>query len=419
MYLVLSHAKIIHILKFANCSLQKLLIFSFFAFPLWSHDFSSYLCRMILHIFNPEHDISLTATSCPFTPPAAARRLRSDLCFLPALWAGEGDGVLVEDVSAALRSLDRLGVPKSKVTFLTPEDVRSRGVGESWRIDPWGWDQVLCHQLVKWGIPATSLPDKGRLEAIRAVSNRRWAAWHLLPSLCMDPETFTGDALYVTGWDEGIARKIASGSWVLKEPWSSSGRGIRYVRQGDPITPHLLGWIRNVIRRQGGVMVEPYHEKVLDFGMEFTASSEGIAYDGLSLFQTVHGAYVGNLLATEEEKLNLLKSYVNRSVLSSVRQKIIEILTPLLPNIYQGPLGIDMMVVREQGKRKVVPCVEMNLRRTMGHVALALSRRILSRGVMRITYEKGQYGFSICDTQGSPDGTGLIDGHGDQVGNDR
>lgn len=406
-------------MKFANCSLQKLLIFSFFAFPVGSPVFSLYLCRMIVHIFNPEHDISLTATSCPFTPPAAARRLRSDLCYLPALWADEGDGVLVEDASAAVRALERLEVPKAKVTFLTPGDLRSVGAGESLEIAPWGWDQVLCHQLLTWGIPAACLPDAGQLETIRAVSNRRWAAEHLLPSLCVDPETMTGDASYVTAWDEEIARKMASGSWVLKEPWSSSGRGIRYVHPGDPMTPHLLGWIRNVIRRQGGVMMEPCHDKVLDFGMEFTVTRQGIAYNGLSLFQTVHGAYVGNLLATEDEKLSLIKSYIAENVLSLVRQKIIQILTPLLPGVYQGPLGIDMMVVREQGIMKVVPCVEMNLRRTMGHVALAWSRRVPSRGVMRITYEKGQYGFSIRDTQGSPDGTGLIDGHGDQVGNDR
>lgn len=41
-----------------------------------------------------------------------------------------------------------------------------------------------------------------------------------------------------------------------------------------------------------------------------------------------------------------------------------------LRNVYAGPLGIDMMVVRQDDTLLLHPCVEMNLRATMGHVAL-------------------------------------------------
>jgi hypothetical protein len=57
---------------------------------------------------------------------------------------------------------------------------------------------------------------------------------------------------------------------------------------------------------------------------------------------------------------------------------------------YEGPFGIDMMVVAnpdatsekslaadiEERQFLLHPCVEINLRRTMGHVALALTRLI-------------------------------------------
>ena len=56
---------------------------------------------MKLHIFNPEHDIALAYNSILFTPPHAGRELRSDLGFIPALWADDGDFVLVDDVEAA------------------------------------------------------------------------------------------------------------------------------------------------------------------------------------------------------------------------------------------------------------------------------------------------------------------------------
>ena len=51
-----------------------------------------------------------------------------------------------------------------------------------------------------------------------------------------------------------------------------------------------------------------------------------------------------------------------------------------------------MMVVRRDQGFALHPCVEVNLRRTMGHVALALTRR--TRGefnVMRVLYENGIY----------------------------
>ena len=41
---------------------------------------------------------------------------------------------------------------------------------------------------------------------------------------------------------------------------------------------------------------------------------------------------------------------------------------------YQGPLGVDMMIVAgAEGQGFLLhPCVEINLRRTMGHVALSI-----------------------------------------------
>ena len=42
---------------------------------------------------------------------------------------------------------------------------------------------------------------------------------------------------------------------------------------------------------------------------------------------------------------------------------------------YDGPLGIDMLVTSE---RNIHPCVEINLRDTMGRVAIDIQQRIIS-----------------------------------------
>jgi hypothetical protein len=58
---------------------------------------------------------------------------------------------------------------------------------------------------------------------------------------------------------------------------------------------------------------------------------------------------------------------------------------------YRGPFGVDMMIVMKSGERGenclLHPCVEINLRRTMGHVALALTVQG-NRGTMSVLYNK-------------------------------
>lgn len=84
---------------------------------------------------------------------------------------------------------------------------------------------------------------------------------------------------------------------------------------------------RNIIAHQGGVTVQPYYNKVKDFGMEFEMRDGKVNYLGLSLFDTIKNAYSGNLLCSEEDKLDILKQYVSEETLSSARQRIIDIIT--------------------------------------------------------------------------------------------
>ena len=67
---------------------------------------------------------------------------------------------------------------------------------------------------------------------------------------------------------------------------------------------------------------------------------------------------------------------------------------------YRGPFGIDMMVVK--GLPCLLhPCVEINLRRTMGHVALAVGEAYNPthdddiQGVMRVVYNGTNYQLKI------------------------
>ena len=372
---------------------------------------------MTLHVFNPEHDIALASGLVNFTAPHAGRQLRHDLGFLPALWAEPGDSVLVEDAELAITSLQRLAVAAKKYLGVTvgSEAVLHTGKRQLTGVSvvaPWGWDAALRGRLRRMGIDDELLPSDEQLSQIRELSHRRVAA-RLLGNLMQMKELEelkeATECRSISEVEEVLARYPRA---VMKAPWSSSGRGLRFVGSqnvsGDGqslLTPALEGWVRGVLERQGSVMVEPYYNKVKDFGMEFEACADGsIKYCGLSLFHTANGAYTGNIVATEQWKREAMNRFLRPDVLDEVRENICHHLADILQGQYQGPLGVDMMVVNNKqytitNKQEgflLHPCVEINLRRTMGHVALALSPEDDDLvGVMRITYANGCYRLNL------------------------
>lgn len=331
-----------------------------------------YNLQMKLHIFNPEHDLALAADLANFTPPKAAMKLRKGLGFIPALWAGSGDAVLVDEPSVAIAALSEaakaIGRPLPDVSFVTKNSL-SRLKPDA--VCPWGWDRALYHDLLRNGIPSDICPSERAICTIRALSHRRTAA-ALLSQLRLDGTV--GEA-YECNSEAQIVDFVQSHNHaVIKAPWSSSGRGVRMIN-GAEIDHGFRGWIKNLLKQQGALMVEPYYEKVKDFGMEFICDGQGgVTYLGLSLFEADGSAYTGNLLATESFKLQAILTYISAELYNAVKKRIQTCLADMLGSEYAGPLGIDMMIVKGNASHAFMlhPCVEINLRRTMGHVALSL-----------------------------------------------
>jgi hypothetical protein len=356
---------------------------------------------MTLHIFNPGHDIALAANIENFTVPHAARQLHHDLGFLPSLWASPGDMVLVDDPEAAIESLRRMAISAKRYLGLVVNERIdfSPVVSHSTEVDPWGWNLALRARLRRQGVVSDIMPNDRQLQDIRNLSHRRTAA-QMLRILIDDPALLPVEC---TTLDEVTASIGRFGRAVIKAPWSSSGRGIRFVSDeskvtGDePETHHLRGWLHNVLERQGSVMVEPYYDKVKDFGMEFIAMADGsVEYCGLSLFHTANGAYTGNILATENSKREMLGRYISLDAIDQAKETICHHLADIVQDRYQGPLGVDMMVVSKNNNLALHPCVEINLRRTMGHAALALTPDDDDlMGVMRIEYSNSHYKLSL------------------------
>lgn len=325
---------------------------------------------MKLHIFNPEHDIALAYNRRHLTVPHAAQELRTNLGWIPALWANDGDFVLTDDAAFAQKAASKMRNQIRQVTFVQREDLKSLPIDA---VEPWGWDITIRTELAEAGVSDAILPSTSKLEAIRQLSNRCQTS-AVLRSLCTE-EWLCGESQSLGSYDELKRALWQCQNAVIKAPWSSSGRGIRYITNGE-LSPSVQGFVRRVIKTQGGIMLEPYYNKVKDFGMEFMAKADGeVEYVGLSLFKTQNGSYTGNILADEEEKSRLLQHYIPKERIEHLKEQVCQYFPRLINRAYTGPFGIDMMIVARDDAQgfMVHPCVEINLRRTMGHVALALS----------------------------------------------
>lgn len=347
---------------------------------------------MRLLLFNPENDLALASGDSHYTPPASARQMAQDLQRLPLLWAQPDDHILLRDGTV----VDDCGHLTFNFQLSTI----------NYKLLPWGWSPLLVRQLSELGVPASLLPTEKQMEAYRQASSRETGV-RLLSALrqrLASEPLIIGESVWCTTEDSVWEHHCRYGSSMLKAPWSGSGRGVHPV-PGTP-TDKDVAWVRRVIARQGGVEIEPiYYNKVQDLALELWCEGGHVRDEGLSLFTTTAGGvYSGNLVASEDEKLRLLSAYIPLELLAEVRRQIVDLLNDALrdgslPSWYIGPLGIDMMITANRQlltsncQYSLHPFIELNLRMTMGWVALQLARGLSPNEIrlFRIIQERGRY----------------------------
>lgn len=339
---------------------------------------------MVLHIFNPSHDEALAAASPYYYPTTVARRIRAEQGMLPALWAGEGNAVLLPADGCTPQE-----APWCKgVRFVMPRDLKLSFWQEVESIHPWGWDPLVRHELRRAGAPERLLPTDKELATVRQLSSRH-SAGILLPSLrnalkegCSLPTV--GESVVVETEEDAMLRlKLWQGA-VAKSLWSCSGRGV--FRLTPTPTANERGRLARLLREQGGVELEPVYTQRLDFALEFEAHHDGTVEPlGVSLFGTnPTGAYLGNAVAPQTElraKVAAVFGWKDEE-LQRIMGVCAQELETFLGGRYAGPLGLDMMAADEptaDAHPVLHPCIELNLRRTMGHVALSIAQRMLNR----------------------------------------
>ncbi|MDR2968348.1 MAG: hypothetical protein LBV32_01935 [Tannerellaceae bacterium] len=180
--------------------------------------------------------------------------------------------------------------------------------------------------------------------------------------------------------------------FMIKTPFSSSGRGL--LRINAPLlTEKEKDWISGALRKQQFISIEKYLEKTEDFAMEFYLDENGKAtYRGLSVFTTRNGAYSGNILESQSRLEQRLSSFNFQFSIINYQLSIARAIESFYGGRYSGYLGVDMMIYKtEEGQYAVHPCVEINMRYTMGMVAIRLFEQYIhpeASGYFRVVYEK-------------------------------
>jgi hypothetical protein len=325
-----------------------------------------------LHVFNPEHDIALGRDNGSFPLSKAVLRIRKAFAHIPVFWAGEGDWILVDDIASAEKTLRTENFMHKSVRLVTLDDLRSLNDDEMpSEIVPWGWDKHIVRTLLKANPKFVRLvPDSKELNTIRELSSRVFVASHILNKLISTDSRLIGEMEVYSGNVEKVNVLLKNrGKTVIKSPWSSSGRGVRFVE--SKLTENELGWCRKILQEQGAILLEPHYEKKVDFAMEFFIDKSGdVSFLGLNVFSTTNGYFAKNIIDTEENKRKFISKYIPIRLLDRVTERIISTTSDIFRNKYQGPFGVDMMIVKIGKEFRLHPCVELNLRFTMGHVAL-------------------------------------------------
>jgi hypothetical protein len=167
---------------------------------------------------------------------------------------------------------------------------------------------------------------------------------------------------------------------VIKAIYGSSGRDQIHCRGGQ-LRDGQRGWLENICRQQGEVVVEPWLDKVVDLSLHFDVAAEGVAQVvGWTRFITdnrgqYRGAFVGQMVSgldVEVKKFFYGGGRDARRLLRLGEQLAKVLAEPMAEAGYRGPVGVDALVYRDGDELRLKPIVEVNPRTTLGRVALGL-----------------------------------------------
>lgn len=326
----------------------------------------------VVHWFNPAGESH--AMSPRYQADKGVAALETDLEMLIAAWCRKDDVALLRQPPSRehLAELKRAGFDLPEIATL--DELRGRKLGG---LRPWAWspEASLCLKPlagdVSAGVPWQwcELPrewfSKGigiRLEELLGLSERGL--------VCRSVE----EAL------AAVDSLLPDAQALAKAAYSYAGRGHKRINRESP-PEATRNWLANVIAGHGCVIIEPWLERVTDFSALYEMDAAGrVELIGLTLMENdAAGRFLGTRVSPKWASMLDLEvaAFLHREaqVMAWYQERVPAALAELLPG-YVGSLGVDAMVHRRaDGSLALKQVVELNVRMTMGRVALELLQK--------------------------------------------
>ena len=348
-----------------------------------------------IHWFNPGHENAVLTDNPYYTPPASVCKMMSDLALLPVWYGEENDYVIINEANGASRFL--LSIPPEIRPTVIPVISSELNISAPLEAAPWGLSPQSIRFFETLRMQNENIIVPPWNEKYKELTGRQTALVCLSKMHDFLPDIFKSLTLplFCTTTEE-IREFFAQfpPPYMLKTPYSCSGRGLHRIQTCD-LDMQSVRWITGALRKQGAISIERALDKVCDFAMEFESDGTGnIRFKGLAFFNTLQkGAYYGNMLGSQDRIEKHLTEYIPVKYLREIQEAVTSILAEKFSSVYRGYLGVDMLVYRNGNTFSIHPFIEINLRNTMGLVALQLSKRLIynsSWGNLIIVGNKGE-----------------------------
>ncbi|MBT8044330.1 MAG: ferritin-like domain-containing protein, partial [Verrucomicrobiae bacterium] len=329
----------------------------------------------VVHWFNPnaESHVAAALTGKAFQPNAMESAIEQDLEMLMLAWCRRDNIALMRKLpgNEHLAYLKRRGFDLPEI--IQVGQLADRKLGG---LRPWAWSPDASETL--------------RDFASDISPNLPWQWRASLPSLWFSKECgvrlseklglVDGCGRYcpdASSAADAVCELLTSGDVLIKAAHACAGRGHKRVKAGDDYRP----WLEKTIHSHGGVVVEPWLDRVLDFSAQYEIRG-GQTIDFIGMTEIVNDAQ-GRFLGTrvypkwgtgldpKVAEFLFREAKINEWYRSKIPSAVVELL-----HDYIGPVGVDAMVYRRSdGTLALRHIIELNVRMTMGRVALELHKK--------------------------------------------
>jgi hypothetical protein len=322
----------------------------------------------MIHYFNPGHEAAVLNASKYYRQPQQIAGMQKDLAMLPAWYAAPDDYVFtgqVQNETFKNNSVELWGISPQSVHYFETLDKQYE---LQLRIPEWKETYRFLGSRF-----AAQKALAALMEAFPDIDKT------LLPRFC-------------AGLEEIEEILIPPQPFLVKSPYSSSGRGLLWLPAGK-LAQSEKQIIAGMLKKQSRVSVEKALDKRLDFSMHFEISQrKETRFIGWSVFQTnAKGAYGSSRLAAQATLEKQIAEWTDRDLLQKTKETLTRILQTMYAPHYAGNLGVDMLAYADGTQFRLHPCVEINMRKSMGYLAIRLFEKHISPvscGQLFVEYHK-------------------------------